>query len=57
VAWAVDNIRQVAQDLSAKGNRLRGEAGITQSPRGYMTSNISTDDSLGLWFQLAEDSA
>jgi methylmalonyl-CoA/ethylmalonyl-CoA epimerase len=54
VAWGVDNLRQVAQDLAAKGNRLRGEGGITQSPRGYHTININQEDSQGLWFQLAE---
>ncbi len=54
VAWAVDNIRQVAQDLAAKGNKLRGQDGITESPRGYLTSNIDTESSLGLWFQMAE---
>ncbi len=54
VAWAVDNIRQVAQDLAAKGNKLRGQDGITESPRGYLTSNIDTEISLGLWFQMAE---
>jgi hypothetical protein len=50
----VDNIEQVAQELAAKGNKLRGDDGITQSPRGYLTSNIDPDSSLGLWFQLAE---
>ena len=54
VAFGVDNVRQVAADLAAKGNRLRGEGGVTQSPRGYTTANIEPEDSLGLWFQLAE---
>ncbi len=54
VAWGVDNVRQAARDLAAKGNKLRGQDGITQSPRGYITSNIEPDSSLGLWFQLAE---
>ena len=54
VAWGVENLRQAAQDLAAKGNILRGERGITQSPRGYVTANIAPESSLGLWFQLAE---
>jgi hypothetical protein len=43
-----------ARDLSAKGNKLRGQDGITQSPRGYITANIEQDSAHGLWFQLAE---
>ena len=33
-SWGVDNITQVARDLAAKGNKLRGQGAITQSPRG-----------------------
>lgn len=54
VAWAVDNIQQAAQELAAKGNTMRGENGLTESPRGYLTSNIDPASSHGLWFQLAE---
>ena len=54
VSWGVDNIRQVARDLAAKGNKLRGQGGVTQSPRGYQSVNIEPDSSLGLWFQLSE---
>lgn len=54
VAWAVDNIQQAARDLAAKGNTMRGEHGLTESPRGYLTSNIDPASSHGLWFQLAE---
>ena len=54
VAFGVDNIRQVASDLAAKGNALRGDSGVTQSPRGYTTANIDPASSHGLWFQLAE---
>ncbi len=54
VAWGVDNIQQAARDLAAKGNQMRGDDGITPSPRGYLTSNIDPDSSLGVWFQLAE---
>ena len=54
LAWGVDDIRQVAQDLSANGNQMRGEGGITQSADGYLTANIDPASSLGLPFQLAE---
>ena len=54
VAWGVDNIRQVAQDLAAKGNKMRGQDGITTSPRGYLTANIDPGSPHGLRFQLAE---
>jgi len=54
VAWGVDNLRQVAQGLAAKGNKLRGQDGISQSPRGYIIATIEPDSSHGLWFQLAQ---
>ena len=54
VAWGVDNIRDIAKDLADKGNKLRGEDGITHSPRGYLTINIAQENSHGLWLQLAE---
>ncbi|OFW10069.1 MAG: hypothetical protein A3H27_00440 [Acidobacteria bacterium RIFCSPLOWO2_02_FULL_59_13] len=54
VAWAVDNIRQVAEDLAARGNDLGGGDGVKDSPHGYHTVNIDPDSSLGVWFQLAE---
>ena len=54
LAWGVDDIRQVAQDLSANGNQMSGEGGITQSADGYLTANIDPASSLGLPFQLAE---
>ena len=54
VAWAVDNIRQVAKDLAAKGSKLRGKDGITDSPHGYHTINIDLASTQGLWLQLAE---
>lgn len=54
VSWGVDNIQQVARDLTAKGNKLRGQGGVTQSPRGYQSVNIEPESSLGLWFQLSE---
>jgi methylmalonyl-CoA/ethylmalonyl-CoA epimerase len=54
VSWGVDNIRQVARDLMARGNKLRGQGGVTQSARGYHSINIELADSLGIWFQLSE---
>jgi 4-hydroxyphenylpyruvate dioxygenase-like putative hemolysin len=54
VAWGVDNLQQVARDLAAKGHTLRGKDGMTESPRGYRTSNIDPASSHGVWFQLAE---
>ena len=63
VAWAVDDIQQVAQELVDKGNTLRPtmasrpttEGGVHQSSRGDYTVSINPEDSLGVWFQLAED--
>ena len=54
LAWGIDNLQQVAQDLAAKGTKLRGEDGITQSADGYSTINIEQESSLGLAFQLAQ---
>jgi methylmalonyl-CoA/ethylmalonyl-CoA epimerase len=55
VAWAIDNATQVAQQLRAKGNALRGEHGFTQSAHGYSAINIDPKDSMGIHFQLIED--
>jgi methylmalonyl-CoA/ethylmalonyl-CoA epimerase len=53
VAWGVEGIDQVFQDLKGKGNELRGDAPST-SPFGYKTLNIDTKSSQGVLFQLAE---
>ena len=45
VSWGVHNITQVARDLAAKGNKLRGQGGVTQSPRGYKSVNIEPESS------------
>jgi 4-hydroxyphenylpyruvate dioxygenase-like putative hemolysin len=55
VAWAIDNVTQVAQQLRSNGNTLRGEQGFTQSPHGYLAINIDPKDSMGIHFQLIED--
>ena len=54
LAWGIDNLQHVAQDLAANGANLRGEGGISQSADGYSTINIDRESSLGLAFQLAE---
>ena len=53
VAWGVDEIDQVFNNLKANGNSLRGE-GPSTSPFGYKTLNIDTSSSHGVLFQLAE---
>ena len=53
VAWGVDGIDQVFEDLKSKGNELRGD-GASNSPFGYKTLNIATKSSHGVLFQLAE---
>ena len=55
VAWGIDNATQVARQLKAKGNTLRGEGGFTQSAHGYSTINIDPTDSMGIHFQLVDD--
>ena len=72
VAFAVDDVRQLAKDLTANGNRLLTPGDplsmtqapglspantvdfITTSPRGYISTNIVKEDSLGIWFSLIE---
>lgn len=53
VAWGVEGIDDVFNDLKDKGNQLRGDA-PSNSPFGYKTLNISTESSHGILFQLAE---
>ena len=54
VAWGVKDIRNVAKDLMKKGNKLRNDDGITNSPLGYLTINIDKASSHGMFLQLAE---
>ena len=54
VAWGIADIDKAAKELAAKGNKLRGETGLTNSSRGYVAANINPESSHGLWFQLAE---
>ena len=54
LAWGVDDVEQVAQELSAKGNKLSGGGGVSRSADGYLTANIPPESSLGLPIQLAE---
>ena len=53
VAWGVDGIDDVFQNLKNNGNTLRGDA-ATNSPFGYKTLNIDPASSHGVLFQLAE---
>ena len=55
VAWSIPNARQLARQLKAKGNTLRGEEGFTTSTNGYSAINIDPKDSMGIHFQLIED--
>ena len=54
LAWGVDDVKQVAQDLAAKGNKLSGKDGVSRSADGYLTATILPESSLGLPCQLAE---
>ena len=53
VAWGVEGIDQVFEDLKARGNDLRGD-GPSVSPFGYKTLNIEPASSHRIHFQLAE---
>ncbi len=53
VAWGVDGIDQVFDDLKGNGNEMRGDA-PTFSPFGYKTLSIEPGSSHGIYFQLAE---
>ncbi len=53
VAWGVDGIDQLFNDLKAAGNEMRGDA-PSASPFGYKTASIETSSSHGVYFQLAE---
>jgi methylmalonyl-CoA/ethylmalonyl-CoA epimerase len=53
VAWGVDGIDQLFQDLKSNGNEMRGDSPTT-SPFGYKTLSIETASSHGIYFQLAE---
>jgi methylmalonyl-CoA/ethylmalonyl-CoA epimerase len=54
IAFGVDNIQEVARELAAKGNKMRGQDGLTRSAEGYLTANIDPESSLGFPFQVAE---
>lgn len=54
IAFGVDNLPEVARELAAKGNKMRGQDGITRSAEGYLTANIDPESSLGFPFQVAE---
>ncbi len=54
IAFGVNNIVEVAQGLAEKGNRMRGDNGLSRSAEGYMTANIDPESALGFPFQIAE---
>ena len=54
IAFGVDGIADAAQSLMAKGNKMRGEGGLTQSAEGYLTGSIDRESALGFPFQIAE---
>ncbi len=54
IAFGVDDIAEAAKSLMAKGNKMRGEGGLTQSAEGYFTGNIDPEGALGFPFQIAE---
>ena len=55
VAWAVDNIQKVAQDLAANGNKMQlheeGGTGKSES-HDYVVCDLDAASSLGVRFQL-----
>ncbi len=53
VAWGVDGIDQLFNDLKGNGNEMRGDAPAF-SPFGYKTLSIEPSSSHGIYFQLAE---
>tara|TARA_B100000749_G_C18154550_1_gene353218 strand:- start:14 stop:421 length:408 start_codon:yes stop_codon:yes gene_type:complete len=53
VAWGIDGLDQVFNDLKSKGNEMRGD-GPGTSPYGYKTASIEPSSSHGIYFQLAE---
>ena len=54
IAFGVDNIEEVARGLAEKGNKMRGDKGLSRSAEGYMTANVEPESALGFPFQIAE---
>ena len=54
IAFGVDDIKNAAKILADKGNKLKGDSGLTQSAEGYLTSSIDPESALGFTFQIAE---
>ena len=54
IAFGVDDIKNAAKILADKGNKLKGDSGLTQSAEGYLTSSIDPESALGFPFQIAE---
>ena len=56
VAWAVNDIGTVAQELAARGANVRQKKGVANRSHSNQTLNIERASSHGVWFQLAEGS-
>ena len=54
IAFGVDKIEEVARGLAEKGNKMRGDNGLSRSAEGYMTANIDPESAMGFPFQVAE---
>src|SRR5262245_33945845 len=59
VAFGVNNIRDVAKDLAAKGHKMRargkdGKELVSENQEGILICNLDPASSEGIWFQLAE---
>jgi methylmalonyl-CoA/ethylmalonyl-CoA epimerase len=54
IAFGVDDIVRAARELAAKGNKMPGSGGPSQSAEGYLTANIDPKSALGFPFQIAQ---
>jgi catechol 2,3-dioxygenase-like lactoylglutathione lyase family enzyme len=53
VAWAVEGIDQICQDLKDNGNEIQ-QGGVVVSPFDYKIVTIEPSSAHGIYFQLAE---
>ena len=53
VAWGVEGVDGVFEDLKGKGNEMRGD-GPRVSPLGYKNISIEPSSSHGIYFQIAD---
>ncbi len=63
VSWGVDDIEQAAKQLKAKGigytdeATLRKDRGMAPSQQGFTGINMDQKDTLGVFFQIAQQTA